>query len=167
MVKRLLQAMLGLLLAAPTVALAANPASAEDIGFYKIQAMHSGKCVTPWGNTTDGSPVIQISCDQGASSFWHFLRYGWVDGMPVYEIQSAWEPGTCLDLTANNVDNGTFVQLWTCNGGPQQKWVQRYFGKWNGRDIYQLHPYSATNKCLDVRDLSQFDFAPLQVWDCA
>ena len=30
--------------------------------------------------------------------------------------------GGCLDITGANYNNGTLVELWTCNGGANQQW---------------------------------------------
>jgi len=32
--------------------------------------------------------------------------------------------GLCLDVTGAGTANGTAVQIWTCNGGTNQKWTR-------------------------------------------
>ena len=34
------------------------------------------------------------------------------------------ESGLCLDVTGQGTANGTAVQLWTCNGGSNQRWAR-------------------------------------------
>jgi hypothetical protein len=127
--------------------------------------MHSGKCVS---NTLyNGNPLYQFPCTSG-EEVWYFSQHGWVSGMPVYEISSIYAGPSieCLDLTSNSFANGTLIQRWQCNNGVAQRWAVGYFTTWNGQPVYELHPIGNTNKCLDVRDVSQLDGARLQLWDC-
>ena len=34
------------------------------------------------------------------------------------------QSGLCLDVTGQNTANGTLAEIWTCNGGANQKWVR-------------------------------------------
>jgi hypothetical protein len=75
-------------------------------------------------------------------------------------IRSVKDTSRCLDVDLNQGGrNGNRVQLWTCNGQPQQGW--------------RLNPYGAIqsikypSKCLDA-DLNTInrDGTIVQLWDC-
>jgi hypothetical protein len=34
------------------------------------------------------------------------------------------ESGLCLDVTGQGTADGTAVEIWTCNGGSNQKWIR-------------------------------------------
>jgi hypothetical protein len=72
-----------------------------------------------------------------------------------HTVQSS--AGKCLDVNAPDQSlNGGKVQVWDCNGSPQQTWAL------NGRSIK-----SAAGKCLDVHAPDQnTNGARVQVWDC-
>jgi hypothetical protein len=67
--------------------------------------------------------------------------------------------GRCLDADRNTTGgNGTKVQLWDCNGKPQQMWTSQPDGtlvnRWSGR-------------CLDAdRSTTGGNGTKVQLWDC-
>jgi cell wall-associated NlpC family hydrolase len=66
--------------------------------------------------------------------------------------------GKCLDAVGGGTANGTGVQLWDCNGNPQQHWAY-----WQG----QLEVYGNYSKCLDADSNSGgANGTRLQIWDC-
>nr|WP_217712198.1 arabinofuranosidase catalytic domain-containing protein [Kitasatospora sp. NA04385] len=65
--------------------------------------------------------------------------------------------GRCLDATGNGTANGTVLQLWDCNGGGAQKWVQQGDGS-------LLNPQSG--RCLDAPSGNTANGTRLQLWDC-
>lgn len=69
------------------------------------------------------------------------------------------ESELCLDVHApDQARNGGRVQVWACNGSPQQTWV---LDKEVGAVI------SLAGKCLDVQAArTGDDGTPVQVWDC-
>lgn len=62
--------------------------------------------------------------------------------------------GKCVDVNGASSTDGAKVQLWTCNGGNNQKWTQ------NGTTLRSL------DKCLDVTGNSQTDGAIVRLWSC-
>ncbi|MER8183398.1 RICIN domain-containing protein [Kitasatospora sp. NPDC094015] len=60
-------------------------------------------------------------------------------GPIVYQLHSS--PDQCLDVPRGDATDGNDVELWTCNGGANQKWIPG----WDGSMVN-----FATNKCLDV-----------------
>ncbi|WP_459647826.1 RICIN domain-containing protein [Kitasatospora sp. Ki12] len=60
-------------------------------------------------------------------------------GPVVYQLHSS--PDQCLDVPRADPSDGNDVELWTCNGGANQKWIPG----WDGSLVNV-----ATNKCLDV-----------------
>jgi hypothetical protein len=84
------------------------------------------------------------------------------DGRPTGESTRAYRSienagGKCLDVDAPNMRNdGARVQVWSCNGKPQQQW------RLVGRAIV-----NASGKCLDVHAPDMRNpGARVQVWSC-
>ena len=68
--------------------------------------------------SADGANVQQYRFTNGDNQLWRLERAG--GGF--YRIVSV-SSRKCLDVDANRVrENGANVQLWTCNGQPQQQW---------------------------------------------
>ena len=65
--------------------------------------------------------------------------------------------GRCLDINAGGTANGSVVQLWDCNGGANQKWVQQANGS-------LLNPVSG--RCLDSPGGSTANGTKLEIYDC-
>ncbi|MFB7946247.1 arabinofuranosidase catalytic domain-containing protein [Kitasatospora phosalacinea] len=65
--------------------------------------------------------------------------------------------GRCLDATGNGTANGTPLQLWDCNGGGAQQWIQQADGS-------LLNPQSG--RCLDDPSGNTANGTRLQLWDC-
>lgn len=63
--------------------------------------------------------------------------------------------GKCLDVAGARTDNGTQVQLYTCNGSAAQRWTLPGDGT-----------VRALGKCLDVNASSTEPGAKVQLWDC-
>lgn len=70
------------------------------------------------------------------------------DDFPEYGVlvmNTAYNENLCLDAEtdsgANPTQNGDKVQLWTCNGGSQQQWIEVQLA--NGAyEFYSNYPYS-------------------------
>ena len=67
--------------------------------------------------------------------------------------------GLCLDVHApDQAKDGARVQVWACNGSPQQTWVL---------DEKVGAVISLAGKCLDVRGAQVgIDGTAVQIWDC-
>jgi Ricin-type beta-trefoil lectin domain len=64
----------------------------------------------------------------------------------------------CLDAAADQMRNGGKVQLWTCNGQPQQIWYVEDLGVMrNGRN---------SNFCLEAHGEQIRDGGTVQLWTC-
>ena len=66
--------------------------------------------------------------------------------------------GLCLDVAGADTTNGGRLQLWECNGGPQQDWVN---------SAGQLQVYGNYRKCLDA-DANEggANGTHIQIWEC-
>ena len=102
----------------------------------------NGTAVTLYAcmNGFDGKPLsVQIwSRSQGAA-------------LPIAGVG-----GKCLDVTGANPTSGTAVELWDCNGGPNQNWTPARDGTLRG----------LAGKCLDVAGGDPNDGTRLILWDC-
>lgn len=66
--------------------------------------------------------------------------------------------GRCLDGIGGGTDNGTGLQLWDCNGDPQQHWVYAQG---------QLKLYGNYDRCLDADSNSGgANGTRIQIWEC-
>jgi hypothetical protein len=63
----------------------------------------------------------------------------------------------CLDAYNNQSTNGTEVQIWTCNGGPNQQWRLNSDGTITGVQ---------SGLCLDVTGNGTANGTLLQLWAC-
>ena len=63
----------------------------------------------------------------------------------------------CIDVAASGIEDGTNIQLWTCNGTDAQKWT---FDE-NPGEIKGLG-----GKCIDVADSGTVDGTNIYLWHC-
>ncbi|GHJ42722.1 hypothetical protein Cs7R123_00640 [Catellatospora sp. TT07R-123] len=77
---------------------------------------------------------------------------------------SIWRPdgslsvnGRCLDVPGAATGNGTPLQIWDCNGAPNQQWLRRPDGT-------LVNP--RTGRCLDSPGGATGNGTRLQIWDC-
>ena len=63
--------------------------------------------------------------------------------------------GKCLDDTGNSSNNGTKIQIWSCNGGAAQKWTVAEDG------TLRIH-----GKCLDAQGEGTAVGTKIQLWSC-
>jgi hypothetical protein len=66
--------------------------------------------------------------------------------------------GKCLDLTGLNTTNGTAIEIWTCNGGQNQRWTMFPDGT--------IRTAMNSNKYLDLSNGNTADLTKLDIWDC-
>jgi hypothetical protein len=62
----------------------------------------------------------------------------------------------CIDDAGANTDNGTSIQLFSCNGTAAQNWA------WSSSD----GTLRALDKCLDVTGGATASGTPIQLWEC-
>jgi glucoamylase len=62
----------------------------------------------------------------------------------------------CIDDAGASTNDGTAVQIWTCNGTNAQSWA------WNSAD----GTLRALGKCMDVTGGGTADGTQIQLWDC-
>ncbi len=62
----------------------------------------------------------------------------------------------CLDVPNVSQNNGTFLQIWDCNGGSNQQWTYLSNG--------ELQVYGS--KCLDVPNHATSAGTRVEIWDC-
>lgn len=95
-----------------------------DPGTFKIQALHSGKCMT----VINDKRVVQITCAD-STQFWRFRWRDTKRGWNYWEIRNtAYGGGLCLDLPEYNHDVGTPLQARECNhadNANNQQWRTR------------------------------------------
>ncbi|MGX4690371.1 RICIN domain-containing protein [Streptomyces sp. JNUCC 63] len=81
------------------------------------------------------------------------------DKPTVIEVTAA--KGKCLDVEGTKKDNGTPVQVNTCNGSATQKW--EVYGDSKGLHLRNTHSL----KCLDVSGTNPANGTKIQIWTCS
>jgi hypothetical protein len=138
----------------------ALPALWSDYGQHIVN-YHSGKCLQPQ-STAPQARIEQRTCTSPSSlQRWKVIDSG--DGHAMLVNQGS---GLCLDLFVNSeaeVALGTPVQQFSCWNGYTSEYWKRSRGS---RYEYFQVLTRIKNLCLDVRDRSSSDGAPLQLWTC-
>ncbi|GAA2220585.1 RICIN domain-containing protein [Streptomyces nogalater] len=92
-------------------------------------------------------------------AYWMPGGVGWVGTSPtVIEVHAA--QGKCLDVQGGKDQNGTPVQIYTCNGSPAQQW--QLYGSDDNLHLMNL----ATYRCLDVDKNNPANGTKIQIWSC-
>ena len=77
----------------------------------------------------------------------------------------AFNTNLCADVRGYSLAEGALFQLYTClpNQRNQQFWLVTTDVAW----LYQIRPvHSGGGMCMDVKDVSQYDGAQIQQWNC-
>jgi non-reducing end alpha-L-arabinofuranosidase len=108
-----------------------------------------GQCVDVQGgdNGIDGAVVDLYTCQ--SSSIDEHWTHNSDDSLTTL--------GRCLDITGNSTAVGAQAELWDCNGGGNQKWVQQANGS-------LLNPQSGL--CLDDPGGNTAGGTQLEIWTC-
>ncbi|GAA5152233.1 MULTISPECIES: RICIN domain-containing protein [Amycolatopsis] len=97
---------------------------------------------------------VLVVASTGLSLFWAAPA----NATSPYTTERSGYNGRCLDADLNTMGtNGGKVQLWDCNGQPQQSWTP----------LRDATIRSANARCLDA-DLNRIGFngVKVQLWDC-
>jgi GH25 family lysozyme M1 (1,4-beta-N-acetylmuramidase) len=105
------------------------------------------KCLAA-GGTAIGSKVALAACTGGAAN------QQWQAGTGAWLVNLG--SGLCLDDPAASTANGAALQVYTCNGGKNQKWVLPA-----GPVLSQI-----PGKCLDNRNGSLTAGNKVEIWAC-
>ncbi|MFI0163606.1 RICIN domain-containing protein [Streptomyces sp. NPDC017095] len=91
--------------------------------------------------------------------YWLPGGLGWVGDSPtVIEVHAAKDK--CLDVQGGKKDNGTPVQVYTCNGSAAQKWV--LYGSEGSLRLQNVNAF----KCLDVDGNTPANGTKIRIWTC-
>ncbi|MFJ8104203.1 ricin-type beta-trefoil lectin domain protein [Streptomyces sp. NPDC096132] len=87
--------------------------------------------------------------------WWSAGGPGWIGDSPVV-VHAKGAPDQCLDVAGGKKDNGTAVQIYTCNGSAAQKWQVRSGALVNVN----------SGKCLDVKGSGTANGTVVQIYTC-
>ncbi|GGK51233.1 hypothetical protein GCM10010094_09330 [Streptomyces flaveus] len=87
--------------------------------------------------------------------YWSAGGPGWIGDSPMV-IHAHGAADKCLEVGGGKKDNGTPVQIYTCNGGAGQKWQIR------GEALVNVN----SGKCLDIKSSGTANGTALQIWTC-
>ncbi|KAJ7157674.1 ricin B lectin domain-containing protein [Mycena crocata] len=109
------------------------------------------------GENADGEPVVIHDCNTEALDLqdWNatFAIRGNTAPSPITIFGNK-----CLDVPNGANALGTKLQIWTCSGGPNQKWVNTLGAQFQ---------WSGTDKCIDLTDGRIANGTPLQLYTCS
>jgi Ricin-type beta-trefoil lectin domain len=119
----------------------------------------NGSCAITSLNGSGTNLSLSITNQSGLDR----LQYGWGmtnnaaggSGNTPNMVRSV-SSNRCLDVPGVATANGTFLEIWDCNGGSNQQW--NYLS--NG----ELQVYG--NKCLDVAGYAKAPGTKVEIWDC-
>ncbi len=122
----------------------------DKLGWFFIKSLsnwdvNNGYLDVRNGSSADGTPAQVHSLADWSAQHWQYHP-------STLEIKN--ENGKCLDVQWNNSADRTPVWMWTCNGGPAQKW------SWTKRQEL----VNANGKCLSVDNL--LNTSPLMITTC-
>lgn len=127
---------------------------------------YSGQTSVPNGPagtiTGPGGKCVDVAADDtganaAAVSLWDCQSYSEDQRWTHFADSSLRTLNRCLDATGNGTANGTLLELWDCNGGGAQKFVQQADGSLR-------NPQSG--RCVDSPNGNTGNGTRLQLWDC-
>jgi len=119
-----------------------------------ITSRLSGKCLDlPNGDASNGVRLWVQDCDAAHDS----QRWVFAGGHLKYAGAAASE--MCVDVIDGHMVMGQRLQVWNCNGKPQQDWGYN-------ADIGHISVAGQESLCLDLEDGGQSSGTPVQVWAC-
>ncbi|KAJ6516577.1 ricin B lectin domain-containing protein, partial [Mycena vitilis] len=113
---------------------------------YIHPTANAAKCLTAASNA-DGAVVEIEDCVSAGST-----GQSWTVSGAILQIFG----NKCLDVTGGATTDGTKLQIWTCSGGPNQKWAL------SGSTIQ----WSSHSSCLDLSGGSVTNGNLMQIWAC-
>ncbi|GAA2721271.1 MULTISPECIES: RICIN domain-containing protein [Streptomyces] len=127
----------------------------------RLQAAHSGKCLTiEDGKTADGVKATQAACTEGKPQEWRMVPTAGSS----YQLRSA-ASGKCLEIEGSGTQLGADAQQWKCiDGAKQMRWQVVLVDP--VKKLFQLRPTHAEDRCLDIPEGSKADGAMAQSWSC-
>lgn len=135
-------------------------AAPPQLGYYEIQALHSGKCLdVPQSSTQNGVEIIQYKCGNTTNQRWK-LTEGTKGYKGYYEIQ-ALHSGKCLDVSQVRTQDGVKIIQSSCMNTINQRWKLTE-GPRGYYEIKALH----SGKCLDVPQSSTQDSIEIIQYKC-
>jgi glucosylceramidase len=134
----------------------------DPAAWYQVVNQNSGKCLDDADfGTANGAALQQWTCGTpvAANQSWQFRP----TGGGYYQVVSRYAPSLVWDVDGGPgaTGDGARVHLWSYVGGTNQQWQPVSLGGGNYRFVARN-----SGKCLDVRDVSTADGAPLQQWTC-
>ena len=141
----------------------AAPASAANyvqlhVPYQGVIKGYDGLCLDDAGDlTTNLNPIILWQCNTQVNQTWTvFQSPDNADAVIIALPETLLSGLKCLDIYQGGTANGTPVELYTCNNGPNQDWIPLAGGA-----LYNPN----SGKCLDD-PAYQTNGAQLQIYTC-
>ena len=113
-------------------------------------------------STSNGTKIQLYDCNYTPAQMW--LKESATSGSAI--LHSSLDYGKCVDMSYNDLyapANGAQVQIWDCNGLPQQEW--RVESR-HGHEKLTFKSGLDGDKCLDVYGGIAAAGDPVVLWDC-
>jgi hypothetical protein len=90
------------------------------------------------------------------------FRFEWTGS--AFRVKLKQDTGLCLDVPGFNYAAGQRIQMYPCNGGPNQSWIVH---RANPSDAYAtIRPQPASNLCLQVRNQDPVNSSAIDLAAC-
>ncbi|MBT2532770.1 RICIN domain-containing protein [Arthrobacter sp. ISL-48] len=120
-------------------------------GYYRFQAVNNTNVYLT--GSVAGSPLTLQNSAVDGSQDWQLVA----EPQPQAKTLLGAQSGKCLDLKSFATNDGAVVDIYTCNGGTNQKWTLDTSGQLVN---------ASSGKCLDVSGQSTSNGAFAQQWTC-
>jgi hypothetical protein len=145
------------------------PAKAASTFTKSWFSVGSGKCLgVLGGNMTNGTPVVQWSCNSHPDQMWEIQTVSSIPGGNWTQIQNAENPSKCLGVLGSATSNGSNLVIWDCNGNTDQNWLfQLAVAPSRGIPFgcFNIENQNAAPRIIGVLGASASDGAQAVLWD--
>ncbi|WP_051964211.1 RICIN domain-containing protein [Deinococcus misasensis] len=149
----------------------AHSGGGADIGdgkIFRLQAVHSGKCLDVAGiSQSNDANIHQWDCVNNNPNYNQDFKLKRVNAGGVYYQLVPQHSQKCADVVGFSQENGGRVAQWDCHSNPDDPNLRnQLFALWTlGNDTYHLVA-KHSDKCLDIAGISQNNGAQLTQWSC-
>jgi glucosylceramidase len=129
----------------------------------------AGKCMgVVGGNMTNGTPVVQWSCNGHPDQSWEIQVVNGSPGGIWTQIRNFQDPNKCLGVLGSTTFDGSNLVIWDCNGSGDQEWffqsVPNFFTGFPSGNFNIING-NADPKVIGILNMDPSDGAQAVIWD--
>jgi hypothetical protein len=137
--------------------------AATTVGPYQLVFYHSNKCLDVRGGVREVIPLTQYDCVAGAQNQQWYQDYR--DGQ-WFQLRNR-KTGWCVNVAGYQTGNNTPLVQYPCGAGYNNEWFDTAYntGGYPPQGVWWVEPFIAPNKAIHVPGASQYNNAPVTLWD--